>query len=176
MALITINGVSLDPIAQAQAFKVAGFESVDASQSDYILVQTSAPLSPEQKDELARLGLVIHEYVSENTYLCGYKGTDLAQIRALPFVTWANVYLQEFKVAPNLSPATTAPALNILPTRVGASHPRHASIRPASRWVDTRSVSRSRSGTWTTSPRSTQCGSSRRSRRRSCTTTWPGRS
>ncbi len=124
MALITINGVSLDPIAQAQAFKVAGFESVDASQSDYILVQTSAPLSPEQKDELARLGLVIHEYVSENTYLCGYKGTDLAQIRALPFVTWANVYLQEFKVAPNLSPATTAPALNILPTRVGASHSR----------------------------------------------------
>lgn len=124
MALITINGVSLDPIAQAQALRVAGLESVDASQSDYILVQTLAPLSPEQKDELARLGLVIDEYVSENTYLCGYKGTDLAQIRALPFVTWANVYLREFKVAPNLKPATTALASHILPTSVAASYSR----------------------------------------------------
>lgn len=124
MARITINGISLDPMAQAQALRAAGLESADASQSDYILVQTSAPLSPEQKDELTRLGLIIQEYVSENTYLCGYKGTDLAQIRALPFVTWANIYLQEFKVAPNLRPTTTAPALNLLPTSVGAPHSR----------------------------------------------------
>src|SRR5215472_5561109 len=124
MTLITINGISLDPIAQAQALRVAGLESVDASQSDYILVQTSAPLSPGQKDELAKLGVVIQEYVSENTYLCIYKGTDLAQIRALPFVTWANVYLRGFKVAPNLRPATTAPTLNLLPSSVGASFSR----------------------------------------------------
>ena len=123
MALITINGISLDPIAQAQALRAAGLESVDASQSDYILVQTSAPLSPEQTDELARLGLVIYEYVSENTYLCSYKGTDLKQIRSLPFVTWANVYLQEFKVAPNLRP-TAAPTSHILPTPVAASYSR----------------------------------------------------
>ncbi len=84
MALITINGVSLDPVAQSQALRAAGLESVDASKSDYILVQTSTPLSPSQQDELARLGVVIQEYVSENTYLCGYKGTDLAKIRALP--------------------------------------------------------------------------------------------
>lgn len=124
MARITINGISLDPIAQAQAFKAANLEAVDASQSDYILVQTVAPLSPEQKDELARLGLVIHEYVSENTYLCGYKGTNLAQIRALPFVTWANTYLREFKVAPNLRSATMASNFNILPMPVAASYSR----------------------------------------------------
>ena len=34
MALITINGVSLDPILHAQALKVAGLESVDASASN----------------------------------------------------------------------------------------------------------------------------------------------
>lgn len=121
MARITINGISLDPIARPQALRAAGLESVDASQSDYILIQTSAPLSPPQKDELAKLGVVIHEYVSENTYLCGYKGTDLAKIRALPFVTWANVYLQGFKVAPNLRPAAAAPAAHILPMSVAAS-------------------------------------------------------
>jgi serine protease AprX len=124
MALITINGVLLDPIAQSQALKATGLESVDASQSDYILVQTSAPLSPSQQDELAKMGVVIHEYVSENTYLCGYKGTDLTQIRALPFVTWANVYLRQFKVAPNLRPAAAAPPSHILPTSVAASFSR----------------------------------------------------
>ena len=87
MALITINGVSLDPSADAQALNLAGLESEDASASDYILIQTTAPLSPDQTDELARLGVVVQEYVSENTYLCSYKGTDLTSIRSLPFVT-----------------------------------------------------------------------------------------
>jgi len=67
MALITINGISLDPIVQAHALRVAGLEVVDASKSDYILVQTSAPLSPNQKDELTKLGLVIHESPSRVT-------------------------------------------------------------------------------------------------------------
>ena len=42
MALITINGVSLDPSADAQARSLAGLESADASASDYILIQTIA--------------------------------------------------------------------------------------------------------------------------------------
>ena len=43
MARITINGVSLNPIVQAQALGVAGLTSKDASKSNYILVQTAAP-------------------------------------------------------------------------------------------------------------------------------------
>jgi hypothetical protein len=121
MARITINGVSLDPIAQAQALNFAGLESADAAASDYILIQTSAPLSSNQTDELARLGVVVQEYVSENTYLCGYKGTDLRSIRALPFATWANVYLRNFKVGPNLRPAGVNPAIHILPPAAAAS-------------------------------------------------------
>jgi len=34
MALITINGVSLDPIADAQALSLAGLESADAEASE----------------------------------------------------------------------------------------------------------------------------------------------
>jgi serine protease AprX len=122
MARITINGVSLDPVANAQALAVAGLASPDASQSDYILIQTRGPLTPEQKGQLAGMGVVIHEYVSDNTYLCGYKAADLSGIRALAYVIWADVYLRGFKVAPNLRPPAVAPAAHILPTAVAAAH------------------------------------------------------
>jgi serine protease AprX len=121
MARITINGISLDPIAQADALRLAGFSSADASKSDYILIQVTAPPTAEQKEALAKLGVIINEHVSENTYLCQYKGTDLATIRALPFVAWADVYLRGFKVAPNLWPKTAAPAALVVPTAVPVS-------------------------------------------------------
>nr|KMM67516.1 kp-43 peptidase [Coccidioides posadasii RMSCC 3488] len=59
----------------------------------------------EQEDQLETLGAVVHEYVSHNTYLCGYKGSDLAQIRALEFVVWADVYLNTFVIQPTLKSA-----------------------------------------------------------------------
>lgn len=69
MARITINGISLDPIVQARALNLAGLESADASASDYILIQTTAPLSPDQTDELARWGVVVQEHVSESVLM-----------------------------------------------------------------------------------------------------------
>jgi serine protease AprX len=122
MSRITINGVSLDPVTNADALSLAGLTAPDASLSDYILIQTDAPLTPEQKTALAGLGVIVQEYVSENTYLCGYKSTELAGIRALPYVTWADVYLRGFKVAPNLRPATATPAASILPLAAAQSH------------------------------------------------------
>jgi hypothetical protein len=59
MARITINGVSLDPLEQSDALKEAGLESVDASQSNYVLIQTRAPLTAEEKTQLADLGVLI---------------------------------------------------------------------------------------------------------------------
>jgi subtilisin family serine protease len=122
MSRITINGVSIDPVVHAEGLQLAGFTSADASTSNYILIQTRAPLTPEQKNELAGMGVVIHEYVSENTYLCGYKPTDLSAIRARSYVSWADVYLRGFKVAPNLRPAAVAAAESILPMGVAPSH------------------------------------------------------
>ena len=109
MALITINGVSLDPVAQSDALRAARLESPDASESNYVLIQTSEPLSEEQQQELARLGVEIQEYVPENTYLCRYGPSDLDAIRALPFVVWADVYLEGFKIAPSLRPRRPTP-------------------------------------------------------------------
>jgi hypothetical protein len=102
MAEIIINGISLDPVAQAQALAAAGVVSPDASRSNYILIQAAAPLTDDQKVELGARRVAVHEYIAENTYLCSYKSPDLAGIRALSFVVWADVYLRGFKIAPTL--------------------------------------------------------------------------
>lgn len=143
MAPITINGISLDPLAQRAALSAASLESRDASDSNYILIQTKGPLDEAQRARLDELGVVIHEYVPEDTYLAGYKPTDLGPIRALPFVTWANVYLHAFKIAPSLRPPAPAPT-TVLPeaARRGPSRvPRqvdvvmHSDVKPGQRRV-----------------------------------------
>src|SRR3954452_9248238 len=121
MARITINGVSVDPVAQSAGLRAAALESANASQSNYILIQTDGPLTDDQKAQLSGLGVVIHEYVPENTYVCGYRASDLAAIRALPFVVWADVYLREFKIPPTLRPAPPDATALVLPASVPRS-------------------------------------------------------
>jgi subtilisin family serine protease len=112
MTRITINGISLDPASPAPA--VAALATADSSKSNYVLVQSSAPLTEEQKAQLNGVGAVIHEYVSENTYLCGYKPNDLSGVRALPFIDWAGIYHHGFKLSPDMRPQiSTAQAANI---------------------------------------------------------------
>src|SRR5215470_1101790 len=102
MLRITINGVSLDPSSAAPM--VAAMGKTGASKSDYVLIQSVDPMTREQLARLARLGVAVHEYVSDNTYLCGFKGTALNRIRALPFVAWAGVYDTAFKIPPDVRP------------------------------------------------------------------------
>src|SRR3954452_9344210 len=121
MARITINGVSVDPVAQSAGLRAAALESADASQSNYILIQTDGPLLNDQKAQLSDLGVAIHEYVPENTYLCGYRASDLSGIRALPFVVWADLYLRAFKIPPALRPAAPDATASVLPASVPRS-------------------------------------------------------
>ncbi|BAY49246.1 putative peptidase [Scytonema sp. HK-05] len=102
MAKITINGVSIDPDAQKNAMGVAGLISPNSSNSNYILIQTTQPLNRDQKNQLATLGVEILEFVPENTFIGRYEPANLDAIRNLPFVEWANVYLEGFKIAPQL--------------------------------------------------------------------------
>ena len=115
MARITINGISIDPVKHAPALAAAHLISPDASGSDFILVQASAPLTQAQRTQLQGLGAEILEYVPEDTYICRYRPTDLGPIRALPFVSWVNVYLRGFKISPVLRPAATANILSLAP-------------------------------------------------------------
>ncbi|GFF81177.1 hypothetical protein IFM62136_10465 [Aspergillus lentulus] len=104
MNIISINGNSLDPESQRPVLQALDLESADASESDYILVQSVEPLSNEQEDELERLGVNIQEYASKNTYLCYFKGSDLESIRRLSYVSWANIYLDMFVIQSSLKP------------------------------------------------------------------------
>jgi subtilisin family serine protease len=112
MARITINGITTDPLASSlMTFAPASAMSADAADSNFILVQTTQPLNRAQREELENYGATILEYVPENTYLCSFEPTDLGPIRALTYVTWANVYMRGFKIAPALQ--------NSLPNRPG---------------------------------------------------------
>ena len=110
MSRITINGVTIDPLAKpsrrpAAARGVADREpAADAASSNYILIQTAAPLTADQRSELASLGAAIQEYVPDDTYLARYESADLSPVRALPYVRWAGVYDPAFKVGPTLKP------------------------------------------------------------------------
>jgi hypothetical protein len=115
MARITINGISIDPLAQSHMLTAAGMDSPDASQSNYILVQTKAPLSDGERGQLTKLGVEIQEYVPDDTYLCRYVPTDLGALRKLPFVAWAGVYMKGFKVPPSLRAAQADPTTVLLP-------------------------------------------------------------
>jgi serine protease AprX len=108
MSKITINGVTVDPLVQGPALAAANLRSADATDSDYILIQTAQPLSKDMKRELNNMGVVILEYVPDDTYLCNYKGTDLDQIRSLANVVWANIYMQGFKISPSLTTRSVA--------------------------------------------------------------------
>jgi hypothetical protein len=88
---ITINGNTLDQSTRstADAFK-------------YILVQSRAPLSPLQRQNLENAGLKHLDYVSKNTYLGHYQDADLDKIRQMEPVVYADVYLQSLKITPRL--------------------------------------------------------------------------
>ena len=99
MARITINGITIDPTKQRPALAAANLLSPDASKSNFILVQAKGPLTAAQRQQLSDLGVEIHEYVPEDTYICRYLPADLSKIRSLPFVEWVNVYLHLFKIS-----------------------------------------------------------------------------
>jgi serine protease AprX len=115
MAKITINNISLDPEQQREDMQTFRLTSVNAANSNYILIQTRQPLNRAQKAELANSSVEILEYVPERAYVCRYTPSDLNVLRALPYVEWVNVYLENFKVDPKLrGTASAAPATNLL--------------------------------------------------------------
>ena len=59
MSRISINGISFDPAGPSIA--AADAASPDTSKSNYILVQTTAPLSDADKTKLSELGVEIQE-------------------------------------------------------------------------------------------------------------------
>lgn len=114
MARITINDIYFDPNEQARAMSRAGLNSTDSSQSDYVIVQSTAPLTAAQKQELNQLGAEILEYHPENAYVCHFPPSSLDAIQALPYVEFTGVYPEEVKVALPLRSEAATPTANLM--------------------------------------------------------------
>jgi len=84
MAYITINGNSLDPVAQRAAFENVGLESIDTSASNYIPLQAAGPISKKQRAQLRSEGVTILEYVPDDSYIAYYPPKDLTPVEQLP--------------------------------------------------------------------------------------------
>lgn len=124
MKRIKINGIIFDPGGtEAVSLAVAPL-AANAEGSNYILIQTKEPLNKERRRTLEAMSVQIHEYVSENTYLCRYEPADLASIRSLPFVAFADVYHHGFKIAPALTPGVLAGNIKSLAEMAVAPRPR----------------------------------------------------
>ncbi|HWI74798.1 MAG TPA: S8 family serine peptidase [Baekduia sp.] len=122
MARITINSVSVDPLAApARGLAALAPAAADAADTDYILIQVGEPLDADQQEQLAGLGAEIQEYVPDDTYVARYQPADLQPIRDLPFVSWVGPYLRAFKVAPALTPAPAPQDLGVAPLQRGPS-------------------------------------------------------
>ena len=94
MSVITINGIAIDPTAPKPALAAFGLVNANAKKSDYLVVQTKAPLDKEQRKALDKAGAAILESVPGDAYICHYPKTSLADVRGLKFVTWAELYPQ----------------------------------------------------------------------------------
>jgi serine protease AprX len=99
MAIITINGISVDPIVGT----MPDAPPPSTANSKYILIQTNPSLNDDRRAELARFGVTILEYVPRYSYLCRYEKSDLQPIRSLPYVAWVEEYSSKFKLIPDLS-------------------------------------------------------------------------
>jgi hypothetical protein len=101
MKTITINGISIKPGA-SPARAAAPLTDAASRSSNYLVVQTKQPPDRSQRAALAKAGATIIEAVPGDAYICYFPKRDLAKVRALPFVDWAQFYPEAVKIAPSL--------------------------------------------------------------------------
>ncbi|KAK6358099.1 hypothetical protein TWF730_007454 [Orbilia blumenaviensis] len=88
---------------------------LDASETNYILIQSQMRLSPSNIEILTTNNVEIQHYVSECTYLCLYQSTetnrkkDLSPIRRIYPIVYVDIYRQDFKITPGLKKAKGIP-------------------------------------------------------------------
>ncbi len=109
MRTITINGISIDPTASKKALAAVSLSNTTAKDSDYLVVQTTKPLTKADRTALAKAGAKIIEAVPGDAYICHFPKTDLKKVRALPFVNWAELYPKAVKIGLSLREPGEAP-------------------------------------------------------------------
>ena len=85
MADITINGITVDPLAPqspmaaatpsfgvAASAVAAAAATMPALDTNYVLIQVKGPLTASERQTLSAKGATILEYVPQNSYVCRY--------------------------------------------------------------------------------------------------------
>ncbi len=109
MSAITINGITIDPAAPKVERATFSLDHATAHESDYILVQTRAPLTAAQRTQLGKAGADILEAVPGSALVCHFPKTGLASVRNLPFVAWADIYPAVVKISAGLRQLDSQP-------------------------------------------------------------------
>jgi serine protease AprX len=85
----------------------------DARDTDYIIIQTRASLTSQEKDELNQADVQVLELLSLNTYLCRYLPQDLQVLRQKSYIAHVDVYHSHLKIHADIQ--RHAPALRVSP-------------------------------------------------------------
>ncbi len=72
--------------------------------SGLLLIQFHHAPGPDERAQLAAMGLDLLHYVPDDAFLARGKSVSLEQLRALPFVQWVGDYRPEYKIHGALRP------------------------------------------------------------------------
>ena len=95
---IIIEGNEIEPTLHGPGHALPDGVAKDASGTNYVLIQSDGSLTTDQKKDLQSCGVNVQKYISDQTYLCEYRPTDLESLRAKDFVLYANTYPINLKV------------------------------------------------------------------------------
>jgi len=109
---IRLKNVTFDPLSTTSPPAPSLEQAADSEQQLTYLVQFTGPVREEWKVTLTQLGVTLHGYIPDYTFLARMKSATVSQIQTLPFVRWVGIYQPTYRLAPELtSPnlqATTA--------------------------------------------------------------------
>ena len=99
--------------------------------SPYYLVQFAGPVQPFWLEQVAALGGEVVGYVPNDTHIVRMAPPSVIAVAQLPAVRWVGPFLPAYKIAPELTAASTAvgaAAATDIGWIIGAMTPRTASI------------------------------------------------
>src|SRR5207244_3378424 len=80
--------------------------------SGLFLVQFTAPPTPEERSQLAAMGVDLLHFVPNDTFVARFRAARLEQVQVLPFVQWVGEYRPEHKVHRSLNSQAAAQLTN----------------------------------------------------------------
>jgi hypothetical protein len=74
------------------------------------VVQLAGPITRQQRTELERVGVVMHDYLPDFAYAADLRNADMNALRDLDFVRWVGPFENAWKVSPDLGRQTVTSA------------------------------------------------------------------